>query len=363
MALTLYTGVPGSGKSYALVEQVLIPAVRDGRTVRTNLAGVKPADVVAYVQRKWPDCDFGQVLLFDGPETLSGSFFPDPERPNLPSTMQPGELLIMDEIGLHWGQHSRGKFPAEVIKFLRLHRHMTDARTHRTTDVALATQKFTDLNLEVRGLVERNYKFKKLSTLGMAGSYAWSMWEGGSQRKGEAVQNGTGKYRSEIFALYKSHSLGDGAGLESSTDKRANVLRDPKVLVTAGGAVAAALAAIWFLASMFTGGGAEGERDQVAAVAGSAKGSSRGAGSSAVAAGPPPPSAEWRIAGSVRTATQNAVVLADRSGRLRLEGMAACHAEDGYPLSCVIDGTTVTRSAASGRPPSGAGPIFGGVGS
>ncbi|WP_370618253.1 zonular occludens toxin domain-containing protein [Citrobacter meridianamericanus] len=48
MAISGYIGIPGSGKSYECVANVLLPAVLSGRRVITNIIGVVPDVVYDY---------------------------------------------------------------------------------------------------------------------------------------------------------------------------------------------------------------------------------------------------------------------------------------------------------------------------
>jgi zona occludens toxin len=270
----------------------------------------------------------------------------------------PGALIVIDELGMHWPKgRSTREFPQHLEKFLRMHRHMADAATKQTTDLALSTQHYVDVHTVVRPLCEKTFKFKKLATLGLSKRYVWSMWEGGSAPKGEAVLNGDGKYNPDIFALYKSHSLSDGSGLEAAVDKRATMF-GPKFMVGAAVAVVLVLVGAGFMVKLFTPDQvkpkAPGQTgDQVAATGGGV----------VPAAGAPEPHPDLRIAGMVRTATVNAVVLADKSGRLRLESPSLCFIDRDRPVSCNIDGRSVLPSAATGavgaRP--GGNVIFGGA--
>jgi zona occludens toxin (predicted ATPase) len=42
MALSIYVGPPGSGKTYTAVESIAIPAAKAGRTIITNIKGINP---------------------------------------------------------------------------------------------------------------------------------------------------------------------------------------------------------------------------------------------------------------------------------------------------------------------------------
>ncbi|WP_067735901.1 zonular occludens toxin domain-containing protein [Novosphingobium naphthalenivorans] len=348
MAITAYTGPPGSGKTYALVHDVLLPALADGRRVFSNIDGLNSDLILDYLEAKHPDRagKFGALERFDGVDAIEPGFWPDVDRKDMSAKVQGGDLVIFDEVGIHWP--ISGQFPRDIGKFLRFHRHYVDANG-QSTDVVLATQGVMDLHRHYRALIERTYKFKKLSTLGLNRSYAWSVWEGSTQRKGEAVVNGQGRYDKAIFPLYKSYK-GPG-GSETSTDKRANVLRQPKVVVTIAGAVASMLAAVWFLWSMFSGGSL-GDDVQPQAVASevSASPSPRQAvaGSSSMPS-PEPFSSAWRIAGMMRVPGVQVVVLSDQKGAVRYEDLSNCSMVNGRPYVCSIDGQRVVSMGGLGQ--------------
>ncbi|ENT7525242.1 TPA: zonular occludens toxin domain-containing protein, partial [Escherichia coli] len=48
MAISAYVGVPGSGKTYEVVCNVIIPAVSSGRRVVTNIYGLNADKIYDY---------------------------------------------------------------------------------------------------------------------------------------------------------------------------------------------------------------------------------------------------------------------------------------------------------------------------
>lgn len=347
MAITAYTGPPGSGKSYALVHDVILPALAQGRRVLSNIDGLNPDLIADFLEAKEPDRDFvakplGSLDQFQGAEAIEPGFWPDMDAPGVPAKVQGGDLVVFDEVGIHWP--IAGKFPPSITKYLRFHRHFVDT-AGQSTDIVLATQGVTDIHRHYRSLVERTFKFKKLSTIGLSKSYAWSVWEGSSQRKGEAVINGQGRYKAEIFPLYKSYK-GPG-GAESSTDRRANVWKQPKLWAVIGGTALSAVAALWFLWSVFAKHETHAEPKGVSA---QSSGPSAGAATSQAVTTTPSPavSSTWRVAGMLDTPAMRVVVLADRQGALRYEDLSNCYMVGGRPYVCTIDGQRAFSIGAQG---------------
>lgn len=219
MAISAYTGPPGAGKSYALVSQVIVPGVIAGRRVVTNIDGIDPDKVHEYCADKAKG-DVGEVVLFGGWDATKPGFFPTEDIPDTATFIKGGDLIVFDEWRLYWPR--RGKQPtADLEGFLRWHRHLVNDKGH-TCDVIIGTQLATDLHTDYRGLVERTFKFRKLSSLGMKKTYQYDVYEGHLQSKGSAYQKGNGRYKKEIFALYSSFS-GGADGVENSTDSRTTI--------------------------------------------------------------------------------------------------------------------------------------------
>jgi len=218
MSITAYTGVPGSGKSYALVEQVILPAIVKGRRVVTNIAGLDPQKVADYCEGKGKS-DAGEVVLFEGSRALEGDFFPTESKQD-GTFVRPGDLLVFDEWRLTFPK--RGALPNKDLEpFLRYHRHLVNEKGV-ACDVAIGTQLVTDIHMDFRGLVERSYKFRKLKALGLNKVFAWDAFEGHQQAKGTAYKSSNGRYKPEIFPLYKSYAT-EGDGEEVETDKRTSI--------------------------------------------------------------------------------------------------------------------------------------------
>jgi len=223
MAITFFGGPPGAGKSYALVEQVIVPNVLAGRRVLTNVAGVDPEKVYRYCAEKAPDpAKLGHVVLFDGRRATEPDFFPTEAIPDDATFVKGGDLLVFDEWRLYWPR--RGNLPSPDLEpFLRWHRHLCNAQGI-ACDVAIASQLATDVHQDFRGLIERSYKFKKLKAVGLSKAYAWDVYEGHLQPKGGAYDKGNGTYKDEITALYSSYAVA-GNATELNSDKRASIFK------------------------------------------------------------------------------------------------------------------------------------------
>ena len=67
MAISAYIGIPGSGKSYEAVCNVIIPAFTSGRRVVTNIYGLQKDKIT----ERYPDAT-GEIIVVDNDENDSG---------------------------------------------------------------------------------------------------------------------------------------------------------------------------------------------------------------------------------------------------------------------------------------------------
>ena len=82
MSIVAYVGRPGSGKSYGVVENVVIPALKDGRKIITNIPLRR-----GYLSDDFPE---GEVVQFDPKQPLENPDFFDLDE-------YAGYIWIVDE--------------------------------------------------------------------------------------------------------------------------------------------------------------------------------------------------------------------------------------------------------------------------
>lgn len=334
MSIVAFTGVPGSGKSYALIEQVILPAVLAGRRVLTNVEGVNPQLVEAYCSDRATDPDkVGSVVLFDGNDALNPGFFPTESISDDHTVLKSGDYLVFDEWRLYWPR--RGKMPnAELEPFLRWHRHLV-ADSGQSTDVAIGTQLATDVCQDFRGLIERTYKFRKLKALGRPKNYAWDVFEGHLQPKGGHYAQGLGSYKPEVFALYKSYAAAGGS--ENNNDKRASVFSRGFIALAV---LVAVLFGLGLYGSVRFFMRSASPDAPVAPDAAASHQAGRSQGQQA-AAPPTPPKSPYRIVGAVAGTLGVRVILAGPDGATRVVLPDGFIFDNDRPVSGTLDGQQV----------------------
>ncbi|UTH73581.1 zonular occludens toxin domain-containing protein [Chromobacterium sp. IIBBL 290-4] len=227
MAMSIYCGLQGSGKSYETVKSVIIPAIAEGRRVVCNIRNISQDKIHALIRNKKlasPEQALGDVVTYAAEQARKPDFFFDPEAletsPDaVASFVAPGDLIVVDEAWEVFG--TADKITAEQQKFFRMHRHYADKETGRTCDIVLITQDVTSLHRFVRGTIQQTFRMKKHTALGKPDAYSVTVFEGCRMRKSDVITQYQEKYDADYFGVYDSHVGGNGKELQ--VDSRATV--------------------------------------------------------------------------------------------------------------------------------------------
>jgi zona occludens toxin len=217
MAITAYVGLPGSGKSYSVVENVIIPALKDGQKVFTNIP----------MKNDFCFDNFGNtVSSFDIAEII--------ENPNWwTEVFEAGSILVIDELWRLWPAGlTINKARMQDKEFLAEHRHLVNQDTGKSTSIALVTQDLAQISNFCKLLVDKTFKTVKLDAVGANKSFRVDIYQGevsGTNIPDKNKLNSQfSKYKKEVFNSYVSHTKSDIAGDESSNDDRFNFLKSTK---------------------------------------------------------------------------------------------------------------------------------------
>ncbi len=337
MPINAYTGLMGSGKSYECVSSVIVPAVKAGRRVVTNVDGIDSDAIRAYCVEKWsidPD-RLGHVVHCRNDDVAKQSFLP--HGGDADTFCKRGDIICIDEAWRFWGTDC--KLLAEHKVFFREHRHFVDDASKVCCDLVLMVQDISDLHRTLKVVVEVSFRTTKIKTLGWQRTYRVEMWEGYRQTIRSRVSVENKRYDAEIFPLYSSYV--GGTGKELQVDGRQNVLRSPKLWILAVAVLAVGSTGLYFVLRFFNGPKATNAATPTQA----AQGHPVGPGLSSTKAPSPPESTppiseSWRVAGSLSVDGQQLIALADGAGRVRLEHPSAFLGR-GYGIVGVVDGQRV----------------------
>lgn len=234
--INLLEGVPGSGKSYEAVVYHVLPALKMGRKVITNLplnlpalAAIDPTYAELVELRKAPQPILGgwdaEAANRGESAYLVGQFDTEPnlQHKGLPALPAPadarlfagvwdfwdtwrgegniGPLFVIDECHVSFPRPNvrKGRFtPDEVIQWFKISRHFG-------VDVLLITQRMRALDEDVAGLAEMHIRVRKAAFLGKPDHYIRKVFAG---LRGGEVQSDERPYKSQYFGLYQSHTQG-----------------------------------------------------------------------------------------------------------------------------------------------------------
>ena len=223
MSIIAYTGLPGSGKSYTVVEHQILPALKAGLLVVTNLPLKKDllkAEIGGEVR------DFPMELVSANPDSI---------EEHCPA----GCLLVLDEV---WRIFPAGKRADQVPEAFRSlfaeHRHRVDA-SGRSTQIVLVTQDLAQISAFARQLVETTFRTVKLSNLGLNTRYRTDVYNGPQSGPNPPInariREMVGRYEPRVFRFYVSHTQSE-AGKEGAderpVDRRANIFKRPLLMLT-----------------------------------------------------------------------------------------------------------------------------------
>lgn len=334
MPINAYTGLMGSGKSYECVSSVIVPAVKAGRRVVTNVDGIDGDAIRAYCQDKFsvPLERLGQVVHCTNEDVAKESFLPHGGQSE--TLCQPGDIVCIDEAWRFWGTDC--KLLPEHKVFFREHRHFVDPTTKVCCDLVLMVQDISDLHRILKVVVEVSFRTTKIKTLGWSKTYRVEMWEGHKLTARGRVSVENKRYNAEIFPLYSSYA--GGSGKELQVDDRQNILKSPKLWILAGGTILMFGVSLYSLVGFFDG--SRFKKDQSGATSKTVSALEPGKTNSARAAmlGF---SDTWRAVGSIQSGTNTLIVLSGPSGRIRFEHPSVFQ-NTGALIVGEVDGQRVT---------------------
>ena len=210
--IVFHEGLPGAGKSYEACSEHILPALKKGRTVITNIEGINhdkfselsglPVNVVRML-----------LVVIDNYH-LDDEARVEADKKDLLEKTVKDSMVVLDEIQDMFPT-GRQKLPVEWSKYIASHRH-------DGLDIILMGQHLGDVHTLWRRRCQRKIVFTKLSALGASSGYSWNAFEAISAEKFRKISTGVRRYDKQYFGLYKSVTSGT-KNLDVYVDKRTNV--------------------------------------------------------------------------------------------------------------------------------------------
>lgn len=368
MAMTAYTGVQGSGKSYEVVSSVVVGAIASGRRVVTNVAGLKPDLIADYVEKErgTPKDKQGFIVQISNDDVTKDYFFPSEDKPThkikiyfdkdnnevenpvlavrseeveKPSIVQGGDVIILDEC---WRWYATGeKLRPDHMMFFRMHRHFLHPVTGVSCDLVFVVQDIGDLQRKVKATIEKTFYMKKHKDLGFDNRYVVNVYSGNSIRERALSESIQKEYKPEIFALYSSYSQAkQSTGKEVAADNRGNLLNRKIFKYGIPIAIVWICGAGWFMWRFFHP--SESKKPESKEVSEVAKIKPVGE-SNQPEKKKPDVSEDWRIVGFYEVGSQMVFVLADGSRVRNISNPPVYKISPGELEMVLPNGDVVTR--------------------
>lgn len=254
MAINVYTGLMGSGKSYEVVSQVITNAIKQGRRVVTNVDAISDEKVREYVIEKFkvPEeqhANLGHIVHCKNSDVESENFFPF-GNPEVETFCNPGDMIAIDEAWRFFGTSK--KIPENHQIFFREHRHYVHPETGVSCDLVLMVQDIGDLNRFLKSVVEVSFRTTKLKSVGRPNQYRVESYEGPRQTKKTQITQAFRTYDKKVFPLYSSYV--GGKGNELTVDKRGSIFSSKSWIVLPIVGLIAAIVSSYFIYKFFNQG-------------------------------------------------------------------------------------------------------------
>ncbi|WP_339434324.1 zonular occludens toxin domain-containing protein [Pseudomonas sp. EA_65y_Pfl2_P78] len=331
MAIDAYVGKPGHGKSYGVVEHVVLPSLKQGRHVVTNI----PLNDEELIR------DFGGSIY-----QLPSDWY---EHPDLSSLVPSGSVLILDEVWRRWPKGQKANQASLTDKaLLAEHRHRVDEHQN-SMRVVLVTQDLSQIAAWACTLIETTYRMKKLSKKVFRVDVYNGYVTGDSPPKSKLIRQTGGKFNAKVFAYYSSatQSTSGGVGDETTADGRSSIFRSWGLWSLLIIVVVGSIFSYMGLRSFF--GGSPKVNEPAVVVQEQPK--------SLPKPFELPVSNDWRLVGfvhvarpdsNVRNQPNSVAVISHKSGRLRYISFSKCRYFDDFQEAyCLVDGSKITTWSSS----------------
>lgn len=211
MPIDAYVGKPGHGKSYGVVQHVIIPSLKQNRHVVTNI----PLQVDMLLG------DFGGFIT-----QLPDDWY---SRDDLADLAPPGCVLILDELWRRWPAGLKANNVLHQDKaLLAEHRHRVD-KNGKSMRIILVTQDLSQVASFARALIEQTYRVvKKTKKAYRVDIYSGSV-SGDRPPKTQLQRQSFGTYSADVHRYYSSATQSETGevGDESKADRRGNLFASP----------------------------------------------------------------------------------------------------------------------------------------
>jgi zona occludens toxin len=199
--INLIMGRPGGGKSYEAVVYHVLPNIKDGRKVITNLPLNIEALVAVFGEAVNELLEVKSFDLHDYGNDKRPFSSPDDYKDEWRNARGQAPLYIIDEAHMILGIQAK----KDLLEFYSMHRHFG-------IDITLLTQSDRKLHRDIRDMIEIVYRCIKNTALGSNKTYTKKVKMG---LRGDVVNTEQRTYEKQYFKLYQSHTASNSAVSEA----------------------------------------------------------------------------------------------------------------------------------------------------
>lgn len=207
MAIYLYYGKIGDGKTYHVLVNEVLPAVRKGRKIYTNLDGLNVRRLSQFVGREV------EVVQWNSTEEIRAAFqLAQDDKEGLSLQVERGSLLIVDEAQMIFDARQWKDTGPGTLRLCEYHRHFG-------LDIVFITQSPGRLDKSLCRLANESLHVKNLRFLGSLFGKRYVINVRQTPWDRETMATMTGAFKSEYFALYRSAVVNARARVSKSAMK------------------------------------------------------------------------------------------------------------------------------------------------
>jgi len=184
MAIHLYYGKIGDGKTYHVLVNEVLPALRSGRKVYTNLDGLNRRLLAMHLGKGEDELN---LVILEGLEAIR----------NIHKTVADGSLVVIDEAQYYWDARGFKDTEKGFLNWLEYHRH-------HGLDIVFVTQSPKRLESAISRLSNYSFQVKNLKILGSMFARRYVIHVRQTPFDREIISSMRGSLRKDIFPLYRS---------------------------------------------------------------------------------------------------------------------------------------------------------------
>jgi len=199
MAINIVLGVPGGGKSYYSCYKYVLPTLKEGRKIITNL----PLNVPYLTEILGIDKSLIEVRMGSSGSPYDAFETADDFKDSWRNEKNQAPLVIIDEAHFCLPKNKKAKEVQGIREFFSTHRQ-------EGYDVVLITQTKKAIPRDILDLCEYRYTLQKkqvFKIFGLFGSkYKVTIFDQNDNEVGSKIES----YKKEVFKCYNSHLLSKG---------------------------------------------------------------------------------------------------------------------------------------------------------